>query len=158
MTLKVGDKAPNFSLFNTDKKEITLSDFLGKTVVLHFFPLAFTGTCTKQLCTLRDDYSFYNNLNAVVLGMSVDSLHALNRFKQDQNIQFDLISDFNREVAKAYDAQYEVFGNNMKGVARRAAFIIDGNGIIQYAEVLESAGDLPNFEKMKEVLSGLQTA
>jgi peroxiredoxin len=151
--MKPGDKAPEFKLFNTEKQEIALTDFKGKTVVLHFFPAAFTGVCTKQLCTLRDDFSFYSGLNCVVLGLSCDSPYSLGKFRSEQNLGFDLISDYNKEVCGLYDAQYETWNMGMKGVSKRSAFIIDGNGIVQYAEVLEKAGDLPDFEKMKEVLS-----
>lgn len=157
MTLKAGDKAPDFALYNTGKKEVKLSDLKGQTVVIHFFPAAFTGVCTTQLCTLRDDHSFYNNLNCVVFGISCDMPFTLTKFKAEQNLNFELLSDFNREVNAAYGAQYPVWNMGLKGVSKRAAFIIDANGIIQYAEVLESAGDLPNFAAMKEVL-GAQTA
>lgn len=152
MTLKPGDKAPEFTLYNTEKKEVKLSDLKGQTVVIHFFPAAFTGTCTTQLCTLRDDHSFYNNLNCAVFGISCDMPFTQAKFKAEQNLNFDLLSDFNREVNKAYGAQYDTWILGLKGNSKRAAFIIDGNGIIQYAEVLESAGDLPNFAAMKEVL------
>jgi peroxiredoxin len=151
--LKPGDKAPDFKMFNTEKKEVSLSDFKGKTVVLHFFPAAFTGTCTQQLCTLRDDFSFYKNLDAVVLGCSTDTLFTLAKFKESQNLDFDLLSDYSKEVCKAYGAQYDTWIYGITGNAKRSAFIIDGNGIIQYAEVLEKASDLPDFEKMKQVLS-----
>ncbi|MCX6190520.1 MAG: peroxiredoxin [Bacteroidetes bacterium] len=152
MALKVGDKAPEFKLFNTEKKEVSLSDFKGQTVVLHFFPAAFTGGCTAQMCTLRDDYSFYNNLNCVVLGCSCDSPFTLGKFKTEQALEFDLLSDYNKETCKDYDAQYETWILGMKGNSRRAAFIINGDGVIVYSEALESAGDQVNFAAMKEVL------
>ncbi len=152
MILNKGDKAPFFKLYNSNKKEISTDTFNGKTFVIHFFPLAFTGTCTKQLCTLRDDFSFYSDLNVDVVSISVDSLFVLNRFKDEQNLTFDLLSDFNKETSLAYGALYNEFLYGMKGVSKRAAFVIDKNGIIQYAEVLESASDLPNFEAIKELL------
>lgn len=155
MALKVGDKAPEFKLFNTDKKEISLSDFKGKTVVLHFFPAAFTGVCTAQMCTLRDDSSFYNGLDCVVLGCSCDSLFTLGKFKAEQNLDFDLLSDFNKETCKDYDVQYENWILGMKGNSMRAAYIIDAEGTIIYAEAMESAGDQVNFASMKEVLGKL---
>ena len=155
MTLIKGDKAPFFKLFNSTKKEISVDTFKGKTLVVHFFPLAFTGTCTKQLCTLRDDFSFYTNLNVNVVGISVDSLFVLNKFKEEQQLNVDLLSDFNKETSLAYGALYDEFIFGMKGVSKRAAFVIDKNGIIQYAEVLESASDLPNFDAIKEVLKAI---
>ncbi len=155
MTLKTGDKAPEFKLYNTEKKEVSLSDFKGKTVVLHFFPAAFTGVCTAQMCSLRDDYSFYNSLNCVVLGVSCDSPFALGKFKSTENLAFDLLSDYNKTTCADYGVQYETWIAGMKGNAYRSAFIIDGNGIIQYSERMESAGDQVNFVAMKEVLEKL---
>ena len=152
MSLQVGDKAPNFTLKNTELATVSLSDFTGKKVVLHFFPLAFTGVCTTQLCTMRDSFGFYEGLNAQVLGVSVDSPFALAKFKEEQAYQFPLLSDFNKEAAAAYGALYQDF-LGMTGVAKRAAFVIDEEGIITYAEVLENAGDLPDFEKIKAVVA-----
>lgn len=145
MALQIGDKAPDFTLFSSDLKEVKLSDFAGKKVIIHFFPMAFTGVCTTQLCTLRDNFSFYEGLNAQVLGISVDSPFTLAKFKEENNYQFPLLSDFNKEVSKAYGAQYEEFVFNLKGVAKRSAFVLDADHKIIYAEVLESAGDLPDF-------------
>lgn len=153
MSITLGQKAIDFTLFNTDKKEVKLSDFLGKKVIIHFFPQAFTGVCTTQLCTMRDNLNYYTNLNAVVLGISVDSIFTLGKFKEEQNYNFDLLSDFNKEVSRSYGAIYEDWILNMKGVSKRSAFIIDSEGTVQYAEVLESAGDLPNFEKIQETVA-----
>ncbi|GAB3182115.1 redoxin domain-containing protein [Telluribacter humicola] len=104
MAIKKGDKAPSFTLYNTNKKEVTLEDFRGRNLIIHFFPLAFTGTCTTQLCTMRDNLSIYQNLDAEVVGISVDSPFALARYKEDQSYNFDLLSDFNRETSQAYGA------------------------------------------------------
>ncbi|TKB98216.1 redoxin domain-containing protein [Pedobacter cryotolerans] len=152
MLLQIGDKAPDFKLKNTELKEVSLGDFTGKKVVLHFFPLAFTGVCTTQLCTMRDSFGYYDGLNAQVLGVSVDSPFALAKFKEEQAYQFPLLSDFNKEAAAAYGALYEDF-LGMAGVAKRAAFVIDEDGKIAYAEVLENAGDLPDFEQIKAVVA-----
>ena len=149
MALTIGQAAPAFNLFNSEKEEVSLSSFLGKKVIIHFFPQAFTGVCTTQLCTMRDNLNYYTDLNAVVLGISVDSVFTLGKFKEEQNYNFSLLSDFNKEVSKTYDAIYDSWILNMNGVSKRAAFVIDSNGLIQYAEVLESAGDLPNFEAIK---------
>lgn len=155
MTISVGQKAPNFSLRNTEKEVINLSDYKGKNVLVLFFPLAFTGVCTTELCSVRDNISDYNDTNAVVLGISVDSLFTLEKFKAEQNLNFDLLSDFNKEAATTYGALYDEFVLDMKGVAKRSAFVIDGEGTVQYAEVLESAGDLPNFGAINATLKTL---
>lgn len=155
MVLKKGDKAPDFRLFSTDKKEISLADFSGKNLIVHFFPAAFTGVCTTQLCTLRDAITLYHNDKSDVVAISVDSLFALAKFKEDQKLNFTLLSDFNKVTSKDYGAFYNEFVFGMKGVSKRSAFVIDKEGTIQYAEVLESAGDLPNFAAIDEVLAKL---
>lgn len=155
MALKAGDKAPNFTLFNDEKKEVSLDDFKGQNVVLLFFPQSFTGVCTEELCSTRDDIAFYQNLNANILAISVDSVFTLEKFKQEQNLNFPLLSDFNKEVSRAYEALYEDWILNMKGVSKRSAFVIDGDGVIRYAEVLDNPGNLPNFEAVKSTLESL---
>jgi len=154
--LPLNQKAPEFKLFNTEKKELALSSFQGKNVLLLFFPLAFTSTCTVELCNVRDNYSMYNDLNAVVFGISGDSLFSLGKFKEEQKLNFDLLSDFNKTVSTAYDCIYEQFGFGMKGVSKRGAFVIDKDGILKYVEVLENASELPNFEAIKTCLKSLQ--
>jgi peroxiredoxin len=155
MAIQVGQQAPDFTLRDTEKNKVTLSEQRGKNVVLLFFPLAFTSVCTTELCGIRDNISFYNNTNAVVFGLSVDSLFSLGKFKEEQNLNFTLLSDFNKEVSTAYDTIYADWFNDMKGVSKRSAFVIDKDGIVQYAEVLENAGDVPNFEAIQQVLSTL---
>ncbi|SFF35969.1 peroxiredoxin [Thermoflexibacter ruber] len=153
--LKIGDKAPDFKLFNSEKKEVSLSDYKGKNVVVLFFPMAFTSVCTTELCTMRDDIAYYSGLNAEVLAISVDSPFTLAKFKEDQRLNFPLLSDFNKGTSKSYDAYYDEFVMGMKGVAKRSAFVVDKEGIIRYAEVLDSAGNLPNFEAIKQTLNSL---
>ena len=155
MALKVGDKAPNFTLLASDKSKISLEDYKGKNVVLLFFPLAFSGVCTTELCSLRDDIGSYEALDAEILAVSIDSFASLAKFKELEGYSFPLLSDFNKTVAPAYGAFYEDWVLDMKGVAKRSAFVIDGEGTIKYAEVLESAGDIPNFEAVKETLASL---
>jgi len=155
MAIQVGDKAPSFKLFSSDKQEVSLSDYEGKNVVLLFFPLAFTGVCTTELCSMRDNIADYQGLNAEILAVSVDTLFTLDKFKAEQNLNFPLLSDFNKETAVAYGALYEEFVLGMKGVAKRSAFVIDAGGVVRYAEVLDNAGELPNFEAVKETLSTL---
>lgn len=156
MKIQQGQAAPDFSLYNTEKNKVSLSDYKGKNVLILFFPQAFTGVCTNELCSVRDTLDTYTGLNAEVVGISVDSLFTLAKFKEDQKYNFPLLSDFNKEVSQAYGAFYDEFVFDMKGVSRRAAFVVDKQGVVQYAEVLESAGDLPNFEAIKAALAGLK--
>ena len=114
--------------------------------------MAFTSVCTEELCTMRDNLSTYNDLNAEVVGISVDSLFTLDKFKSDQKLTFPLLSDFNKEVSQSYGALYETFVFDMRGVSKRSAFVIDKEGYVRYAEVLDSAGDLPNFELIDKTL------
>lgn len=152
MAITVGQAAPKFKLFNTEKKEISLDDYKGKNLVVLFFPLAFTGVCTAELCSVRDSYNVYTSLNAEVVGISIDSLFSLGAFKKEQNYNFNLLSDFNKTVSKDYDSLYETFGFGMLGVTKRSAFVIDKDGIIRYAEILEDAGKQPNFDAIKACL------
>lgn len=157
MSIEVGSKAPDFKLFNSDKEPVTLSDTQGKkNVLLLFFPMAFTGVCTAELCSVRDDIGKYDNETTQVYGISVDSVFTLENFKAQQNYNYPLLSDFNKEVSTAYGCIYESFtGMDLKGVSKRSAFIIDREGVVQYAEVLESAGDVPNFSAIDEKLAAL---
>ena len=155
MPLNIGDTAPDFTLFNTEKQAINLSSYHGKNVVILFFPLAFTSTCTAELCGVRDDISNYGKMDAEVLAISVDSLFTLGKFKEEQGLNFNLLSDFNKTTSEAYGSLYDTFVLDMKGVSKRSAFLIDREGIVRYAEVLESAGDVPNFDALKEVLKTL---
>ncbi len=154
MSVQIGQAAPDFTLKNTDMEDVQLSSFQGqKNVVLLFVPLAFTGVCTKELCSVRDNLNSYANLNAEVLGISVDSPFSQKAWKEQENLNFALLSDFNREVAQAYGTQYDL--GAFVGVSKRSAFVIDKQGQVQYAEVLDNAGDLPNFDKINEALQGL---
>jgi glutaredoxin-dependent peroxiredoxin len=153
MAIQVGDIAPDFTLFNSDKQEVTLSSYQGKNVVLLFFPLAFTGVCTAELCSMRDDIATYSALDAEILALSVDSLFVLEKFKAEQNLPFQLLSDFNKKASTAYGSIYGNFVLGMEGVSKRSAFVIDKTGTVQYAQVLESAGDLPNFDEVKATLA-----
>lgn len=148
MSLKIGDTAPDFKLVNTEKKNVTLSEHKGNTVLLLFFPLAFTSTCTTELCATRDDLEFYNKMNATVYGISNDSHFVLKKFKESLNLNFELLADWNKTASEAYGSLYaEYIG--MKGVAKRSAFVIDKEGKIKYAEVLEDANKVPDFEAIK---------
>lgn len=155
MALNIGDSAPSFALYSSEKELVNLEDYRGKKVVLLFFPMSFTGVCTQELCSMRDSIADYEGLDAQVLAVSVDSIFTLAKFKEEQKLNFPLLSDFNKDASAAYGALYDEFVFSMKGVSRRAAFVIDGEGVVRYAEVLESAGDLPNFEAVKATLAAL---
>lgn len=156
MPIQTAQQAPGFSLFDTEKNKVSLADQKGSNVVLLFFPLAFTSTCTKELCSVRDNISQFNNANAKVFGISVDSLFTLGKYKQEQNLNFPLLSDFNKEAAKAYDVLYETFPSfEMNGVSKRAAFVIDKDGIVRYAEICPTPADLPDFAAIQQTLDGL---
>lgn len=151
----IGQPAPGFALYNTEKKKLSLEDFKGKNVVLLFFPFAFSSTCTKELCHVRDNMARFNSVNAQVLGISVDSLYTLAKYKEVQQLDFPLLSDFNKEVSKAYNSLYETFPYDMKGVSKRAVFVIDNMGVLRYGEILENAGELPDFEDLQQALDSI---
>jgi glutaredoxin-dependent peroxiredoxin len=153
MKIEVGSIAPDFSLYSSDKEKVSLGDYKNKNVVLLFFPLAFTGVCTKELCNIRDNIGVYNNSKAKVLAISVDSPQTLAKFKEDQKLNFPLLSDFNKTVSEKYGCLYETFSMGMKGVSKRSAFVIDQEGRIQYAEVLENAGEEPDYEAIEKCLT-----
>jgi glutaredoxin-dependent peroxiredoxin len=156
MPIQIGQQAPDFSLYDTTKTKVTLSDLRGQNVLLLFFPLAFTSTCTKELCSVRDNIGMYDQLQAKVMAISVDSPQTLARFKEDQHLNFTLLSDFNKNVSTAYGALYEVFSVELRGVSKRAAFLIDKDGVVRYAEVLENASLVPDFDKIQKALQNLQ--
>lgn len=156
MTIATGQTSPDFTLFDTDKNKVTLGSYRGKNVLILFFPLAFTSVCTAELCNIRDNISAYNDADAQVLGISVDSVFVLNKFKEEQHLNFPLLSDFNKEASKAFDVLYETFpAFDMHGVSKRSAFVIDKEGIIKYAEVCGNPGDQPDFTAILQVLNGL---
>ena len=155
MSLQIGQKAPDFTLFNTEKNKVSLADYKGKNVVLLFFPLAFSGVCTSEMCNMRDNMSIYNSLDAEIIGISIDSLFVLNKFKAEHNLEFTLLSDFNKTTSSAYDCLNETFVFDMHGVSKRSVFVIDKEGNLQHIEILESAGDLPNFSAIQDCLKKL---
>ncbi len=154
MAIEVGQQAPDIELpVAGSQDKFRLSDYKGKQpVVLLFFPLAWTGVCTQQMCDTRDSLARYEELGAKVVGISVDSPFALNKFKEEQGLNFDLASDFNREAVEKFGCQYEdLLG--FKGVAKRSAFVIDKEGKVVHAQVNESAKDIPALEDIQKALS-----
>ena len=164
MALTVGTKAPDFTLPTKaadGPKQITLSDHFGKgNTVLLFFPMAFTGTCTTEMCGVSEDLSAYSSLNATVYGISGDNPFAQEAWAQKEKITLPLLSDYEHQVARAYDVAYDSFlpqiGLTMGGVPKRAAFVIDREGIIQHVESLEDAREIPDFAKVKATLTELK--
>jgi peroxiredoxin len=152
---EIGQTAPNFSLYSSDRSKVSLSDFKGKNVLILFFPQAFTGVCTAELCSVRDNISRYQNSKAEVMAISVDSTATLHKYKELEGYNFLMLSDFNKEVSRLYGSIYETWFSEMKGVSKRSAFVVDKDGIIQYAEVLENADEQPDFEAINQVLSRL---
>ncbi len=155
MSLKVGDIAPDFTLINTDGSKLSLHDFKNKKVVILFFPFANSSVCTKEMCEMRDNIKQYESLKAQVLGISVDSHYALRLWTEVNNLNFPLLSDFNKEVAPKYDSLYEIFSPgkyDYKGVAKRSAFVIGEDFKIKYIEICPSPGDQPNYENIKKSL------
>jgi peroxiredoxin len=154
MTLQVGDKAPDFTLKNTDLEDVSLDSYRGKNVVLLFVPLAFTGVCTEELCEVSSGLNAYGELGAEVLGISVDSPFSLQAWAAKEGISLTLLSDFNKEVSAAYGAQYEdLLG--FKGVAKRSAFVVDGDGVVRYASISDDPKVLPDFQAVKACLQSL---
>jgi peroxiredoxin len=154
MAATVGQKAPDFKLMNENREEVTLSSQKGHPVVLAFFPAAFSGVCTKELCTFRDSMAKLNQAKAQVYGISVDTFFTLAAFKKDQKLNFPLLSDFNKDVIQAYGA-YNPDMIGLKGIAKRATFVIDKDGVVRHAEILDDARNEPNYDKVFETLSKL---
>ena len=154
MSVDVGTTAPDFTLMNQDRQPVILSAQRGKPVVLAFFPAAFSGTCTSELCTLQDSLARFNAVNAQVYGISVDSFFTLKAFRDHQKFTFPLLSDFNKQVIR----DYGVFNEDMiglKGIAKRAVFVLDKDGVVRHREVLDDARNEPSYQKVYDALAAL---
>ncbi len=155
MSLKVGDIAPDFTLINIDGKKLSLRNYMNKNVVVLFFPFANSSVCTAEMCEMRDNFKKYETLNAQVLGISVDSHYSLKLWAEKNNLNFPLLSDFNKQVSPKYDSLYDIFAPgkyDYKGVAKRSAFVIDKDGKIKYIEICPTPGDQPNYDAIKDSL------
>ena len=152
--IKAGMKAPELHLVALDLSPIKLNQYQGKNLILHFFPLAFTSVCTTQMCMARDEENDYSQLNAEVLGVSVDSPFVLKKFHEENNLNFPLGSDFNRATSRAYGALFEDDFMGLTHFSKRSAFVIDKDGIVRYAEITDGKS-LPDFEKIKDTLKSL---
>lgn len=151
--MQKGDTVQNFVLKNSSGKDVSLIKVLeNDKVLLLFFPLAFSSVCTDEMCTMRDNMKMYNALSTSVIGISVDSFFTLNEFKKMNNLNFTLLSDFNKEVSDNFNVLYKDFFG-MKGVSKRAAFVINQDFTVEYAEVLEDAGKMPDFKKIQNAIN-----
>jgi peroxiredoxin len=154
MSVDVGTKAPDFTLMNQDREPVTLSEQKGRPVVLAFFPAAFSPVCTTELCTFRDNLEQLNRVHAQVYGISIDTFWTLKAYQKSQELTFPLLSDFNKDVI----GDYGVFNPDLiglKGVAKRAVFVIDKDGVVQYSEVLEDARNEPDYGKVMATVASL---
>ena len=156
MAAEVGSKAPDFTLVNQDREPVKLSDQIGTgNVVLAFFPGAFSGVCTKEMCTLRDSMSQLTGLGAKVFGISTDTFFTLKAWGDQQKLGFPLLSDYNKEAIKAYDVvNPDMVG--LKNIAKRSVFVIDKGGVVRHREVLDDARNEPDYGKLKDALGQLQ--
>src|SRR5882672_7198957 len=154
MSVDVGSTAPDFTLTNQDRQPVTLSAQRGKPVVLAFFPAAFSSVCTKELCTFRDSMAKLGQAKAQVYGISVDTFFTLKAFQDHEKLTFPLLSDFNKQVIR----DYGVFNEDMiglKGIAKRAVFVIDKDGVVRHREVLEDARNEPDYGKITSALQAI---
>lgn len=154
MAAETGSTAPDFTLPNQDREPVTLSKQRGRPTVLAFFPAAFSSVCQKELCTFRDALTRLNKVNAQVYGISVDTFFALKAFADQQHLTFPLLSDFNKQVIR----DYGVFNEDMiglKGIAKRAVFVLDKNGVVRHREVLDDARHEPDYEKVYTAVAAL---
>jgi glutaredoxin-dependent peroxiredoxin len=157
MAVNIGDKAPGFELFDTEKKSRSLAEFLGKNTVIAFFPGAFTGVCTKEMCALRDSMTRFNEFNAQVVGISVDSPFANKAFATQNNLQFPLLSDFTRSAIKAYGIVHDGFAGLTGYIAsKRSVFVLDKEGVVRYAWVSDNPGVEPNYEEVTKAVASLR--
>lgn len=157
MALKVGDKAPDFTLPSftpsADVTNISLNSFKGKNVVLLFFPMAFTGVCTTEMCTMNDNFNAYQGMNAEILGISTDGTFVQKAFAEKNGIKIPLLSDFNKEVIRLYDVVQAEFAHGQKETSQRAVYLIDKDGVVKYVEVTENPGVQVNFDALKNAAS-----
>jgi len=150
MAVQVGQPAPDATLVSADRKAVKLSEFRGKPTVLAFFPGAFTGVCTKEMCTFRDSLTRFSNLGAQVIGISVDSPFAQKAFVDQNHLNFTFLSDFNRHAVRAYDVEDPNFVNGLlPGVAKRSVFVLDKNGRVVYRWVTDTPTVEPNYAEVE---------
>ncbi|MBI4429310.1 MAG: peroxiredoxin [Ignavibacteriales bacterium] len=156
MPVSVGQKAPDFTLPDTEKNQRSLSEFSGKKTALAFFPGAFTGTCTKEMCTFRDSMSKLNELNAHVVAISVDSPFANKAFAVQNNLQFPILSDYTKSVVRQYGGVHDDFAG-LKGyvASKRSVFVLDKEGVVRYSWISENPGVEPPYDEVTKAISSI---
>ncbi len=157
MVLRVGQRVPDFALADHLKQERKLSEFIQKgNVVIAFFPFAFSGTCDREMCTFRDSMSRFNALQATVVAISVDSVYTLKVFAQTYNLEYPLLSDFNKKVSRAFDVLQDPWIHfGYRGVAKRSVFVLDKKGILRYRWVTDVPSEEPPYDEVIETLKKL---
>jgi len=157
MALAVGKKAPDFTLVDTERKSRSLAEFKGKKLILAFYPAAFTGVCTKEMCTLRDSLGELGNLGATVVGVSVDTPFANKAFADQHKIPFPLLSDYARQAIAAYGVQFpNLAGLTGYTAAKRSVFVLDREGVIRYMWVSDDPTKEPNYEEIRQAVKQLK--
>ncbi len=158
MSLRIGDKAPEFKLKDHNGNDVSLNDFSNRNVVLLFFPFANTSVCTIEMEIMKNNFAKFEELNTQIIAISVDSPFALKMWADKNGFNFPLLSDFNKEISPLYDSLYDVFAPgkyDYKGVCKRSAFVIDKNGLIKYSEICETPGNQPNYEAIENTIKKL---
>ncbi|MCL4315220.1 MAG: peroxiredoxin [Candidatus Thermoplasmatota archaeon] len=157
MTVEIGKKAPDFNLIGSDLKPRSLNDYIGHKTLILFFPGAFTGVCTKEMCNIRDSMAKFNDIGSKVVGISVDAPFSLAQFAKEYNLKFDLLSDSSREASRAYDSLHENFVG-VKGLyaSKRSAFVLDSKGIVRYKWISDDPGVEPDYSRLLEELGKVE--
>ena len=151
--VNVGDRAPDVTLVNWDRQQVRLSDHFGRPLVLAFFPGAFTGTCTKEMCTFRDRLTAFEDTGSRIIGISVDSPFAQKAFAEQHGLTFSLLSDFNRQAVKAFGVEDPNFVKGLlPGVVKRSVFVLDRDGKVTYRWVSDDPTVEPNYDEVREAV------
>ena len=153
MIVSTGAQAPDALVFKAPRQPVRLSELYGNTTVLLFFPMAFSSTCTEEMCTMSDDLARYDALGARVYGISVDSPYVNQRYAKDYDVKFPILSDFNKEATAAFGVLSDL--GDLRGVSQRSAFVIDNKGVVRYAWLSDKPGDLPPFAELQQAVQTL---
>jgi len=153
---EIGEKAPDFEAVDTELKKVRLSDFRGKVVVLAFYPAAFTSVCTKEMCTFRDSMAKFNEMNAVVIGISVDPPFSNKAFKEQYKLNFIVVSDYNREIVKKYNVYWEFPALPGYILAKRSVFVVDKEGVIRYKWISDDPTKEPPYLEIEKVVNEIR--
>jgi glutaredoxin-dependent peroxiredoxin len=158
MPVELDDLAPEFTLKNQESDDVSLSDFKGENVILLFFPFAFSSVCTIEMRRMQEEFNNNIDVDAQIIGISIDSPHSLRAWRDANYLNFPLLSDFNKEVSRMYDSLYETFAPekySYLGVSKRSAFVIGKDRRIKYKEICPTPGEQPNYDSIKKLLENL---